>query len=151
MEGRRNGACVPMRDPVWAQDRSQCIYTRGDKILNRKWDDVAFTSHASGHPALSLPGGLRAPSLHYLPSARNLVQAEPSQSTDGRARKDSPLIFSDAKVGAGYSLLGISTTGPVPVGSPSLSHLGRPPSSTLDLSCPKVRNMNSARGAEKMP
>jgi hypothetical protein len=54
-------------------------------------------------------------------------------------------------VGAGYLLLDICFSGPVLIGSPSISHRGRPPSSTLDFSWPKERNINNARGDEKMP
>ena len=39
----------------------------------------------------------------------------------------------------------------VSIGNPSSIQRGRPPSRTLELRCPKVRNMNRARGAEKMP
>jgi hypothetical protein len=48
--------------------------------------------------------------------------------------EDSLLMLSDARRGTVYLLLGTSTTGPASVGNPSVSHLGRPPSSTLDWS-----------------
>lgn len=39
----------------------------------------------------------------------------------------------------------------VSTGNPSSSQRGRPPSKILEFVCPKVRNMNKARGDEKMP
>ena len=61
------------------------------------------------------------------------------------------LTFSDARAGTGYLLFNIFSVWPVSVGSPSISHRGSPPSRTLELLWPNVRNMNSARGAEKTP
>jgi hypothetical protein len=58
--------------------------------------------------------------------------------------------FAD-KTGVGYLVLVTSAGAVDSVIYPSDSHLGNPPSRTLDLVCPKALNMKRARGDEKMP
>jgi hypothetical protein len=64
----------------WVQGLHPYIYTRSDRI--RTWRNLAHTSHEHGHQVLSLQGGLRVPSPHYLPSVRSLVRTEPRGSED---------------------------------------------------------------------
>ena len=149
MEERTNTA-YDLKGVPWVQGLHQYIYTRGQtrNVFGREaiWPIPPTSTGIEYYLCKGVREFLRRITYHLFVALEEL-----SHEAQRTALEYSLLMFSDVRVGAGYLVLGISTTRPDSVGSPSHSHRGRPPSRTLDCSWPKDRNIKSARGAEKMP